>query len=462
MATHQIVASHVKTEQKQATEARRKKDRSRHIACHHASWDKKDNCPENLHWLTGKEHYEYHKDHVEKAHRNLREGLSDPERRKAIIEDRRKAGRISQEKRPENRKNISAAITWARNNRIVLSERMKKTWGANHERMVAGIQERAKDPQVRKILSESKRAFWADKEKAAKSREAMREARASPAYRTKMREKQKKVWQKEDLLEKHREAVIQSWDSTERRALVSNQVRTRWSDPGYKKNMREKLKASWARRKAKVKNHKVTKVETIDLPEPVPVYCLNVPGTHNFALAAGIYVKNCPAFHYWGYKYIMTQLGASLSPENRPPDEKNPKRKGTVCKHLALVLRVLPFWWNDIASALAKAGYDKYTVKQRGTTTPQKKEPTRPQMPPRRTQQTARQPAKQTTRQRPQQTQIPQAKRTRKPVPSRKQTPVRAPKAGRRRESAIYTSNLLEELMKWESFQDIVSVMRNS
>jgi hypothetical protein len=88
---------------------------------------------------------------------------------------------------------------------------------------------------------------------------------------------------------------------------------------------------------------------------------------------------NCPAFLYWGYQYITTQLGAAVSPENRPPDKKNPKRKGDVCKHLALVLRVLPFWWNNITSDLKKQGYDGYTKGGPPTTGPT--QPTAPKTP---------------------------------------------------------------------------------
>jgi hypothetical protein len=80
------------------------------------------------------------------------------------------------------------------------------------------------------------------------------------------------------------------------------------------------------------------------------------------ALSADLQVHcNCPAFLYWGYQYITTQLGASVSPENRAPDVRNPQRRGDVCKHLALVLRVLPFWWNNITSDLTKQGYGGYT-----------------------------------------------------------------------------------------------------
>lgn len=47
----------------------------------------------------------------------------------------------------------------------------------------------------------------------------------------------------------------------------------------------------------------------------------------------------CPAFLYWGFKYILTQRGDVLGPgENRYPKVRNPDLFGIVCKHLWLVL----------------------------------------------------------------------------------------------------------------------------
>lgn len=49
---------------------------------------------------------------------------------------------------------------------------------------------------------------------------------------------------------------------------------------------------------------------------------------------------NCPAFLYWGYKYIATQLGYlyGIPKENRRPKRNNVGLRGTVCKHAGRVL----------------------------------------------------------------------------------------------------------------------------
>ena len=64
---------------------------------------------------------------------------------------------------------------------------------------------------------------------------------------------------------------------------------------------------------------------------------------------------NCPAFKYWGYQYIDTRRKASIEPENRFPSKRNPKLKGATCKHLNLILKVLPFYNSTLAGYLPKA-----------------------------------------------------------------------------------------------------------
>lgn len=69
---------------------------------------------------------------------------------------------------------------------------------------------------------------------------------------------------------------------------------------------------------------------------------------------------DCEAFLYFGYKYILTQLDTAIEPENRPPKVRNPKMRGTVCKHIAAVLKVFPFWISTIVGELQKQGLDNY------------------------------------------------------------------------------------------------------
>jgi len=58
-----------------------------------------------------------------------------------------------------------------------------------------------------------------------------------------------------------------------------------------------------------------------------------------------------PSYLYY-YQWIETQYDIALYPEDRPPVKKNPQQRGIVCKHLNLVLQVLPFNSAKIAAAM--------------------------------------------------------------------------------------------------------------
>lgn len=59
---------------------------------------------------------------------------------------------------------------------------------------------------------------------------------------------------------------------------------------------------------------------------------------------------DCPAFSYWGFKYIAWKKGYGLEKELRRPIIRNPQQRGASCKHLHLVLQLYPFWAKALAS----------------------------------------------------------------------------------------------------------------
>lgn len=63
---------------------------------------------------------------------------------------------------------------------------------------------------------------------------------------------------------------------------------------------------------------------------------------------------NDPSFKYYGWQWMATADGYGIKPETRPPIDRNPNLIGAVCKHLYVVLYVLPFWTNKIVSDLRK------------------------------------------------------------------------------------------------------------
>ena len=64
----------------------------------------------------------------------------------------------------------------------------------------------------------------------------------------------------------------------------------------------------------------------------------------------------CPADLYWGYNFIANQRKAMIPKYKTtiPPNVRNPRRRGIICKHLDLVLRTLPFNANNIVSDIKK------------------------------------------------------------------------------------------------------------
>lgn len=66
---------------------------------------------------------------------------------------------------------------------------------------------------------------------------------------------------------------------------------------------------------------------------------------------------NCPAQKWWGYAYIATQLGYKYGRKQRIfPQKRNPKLKGTVCKHLVNALGTLPFNVQGLAKRAKRRG----------------------------------------------------------------------------------------------------------
>jgi hypothetical protein len=64
---------------------------------------------------------------------------------------------------------------------------------------------------------------------------------------------------------------------------------------------------------------------------------------------------DCPAYLYWGQKYINTQRATAYrDPENRAPKVRNPKEYGALCKHLQLLFEQLPFYTGTFAKMLKR------------------------------------------------------------------------------------------------------------
>lgn len=117
-------------------------------------------------------------------------------------------------------------------------------------------------------------------------------------------------------------------------------------------------------------DHWTQTVKLLDWDEALAADGLDFPQRANLAVFGRLQVKcNCPAYLYWGYEYIETQLGSDnievpdyegkKGGEDRFPKVRNPKLRGVICKHLTAVLLTLQRSLPEVASAMksmAQAG----------------------------------------------------------------------------------------------------------
>lgn len=249
-----------------------------------------DNTPENLQWKGKKEHWFYHANHDHtNSIRGTKLAWEDPEYRKKQVKNRKRAGKISQEMYPENAVNFNQK----------------------------GIEFMQSD-EGREFARDRMRDTWAN------NREAMLKVDRSNSNKASSKA-MKKYW----TLERKK---VQSQRMRELNNAHSRDDKGHWVVPQN--------------------NHKVKSVEIINFQEEIPVYDLSVEDYGNFALEAGVFVHNCPAFRYWGPAYILNlqKYDASYNDDElRPATKRNPKGYGALCKHLDRVMKVLPFYGSTLS-----------------------------------------------------------------------------------------------------------------
>lgn len=76
---------------------------------------------------------------------------------------------------------------------------------------------------------------------------------------------------------------------------------------------------------------------------------------HDF-ICQDVVVSNCtcPAFLYWGFKYMAWKNGYGLERETRVPRVRNPHQQGYVCKHIYQCCMVYPFISKTVAMKMRK------------------------------------------------------------------------------------------------------------
>ena len=279
---------------------------------HHVDFDKRNNRPDNIKRLPKEEHLELHREHAsETVHddavqQELRE-LRQSEEFREMMSERMQAEETVEVLREQ------AKEQWKDEE---YAEFMHDAWREFYENN-SEYRER-----VRKRLTEEAREYWSVEEHRNQQSERVKQYfEDNPEAVEKRRKEAEEQWDDEELREWRREKTKEQWtdEFREQRMEAYNQTYYKNTIPfmkavleedghldNYKEKRQEKAGSNILRKDTTIEkfftdeselieavanhNHTVESVETLD--ETADVYDIEVPGTHNFALEAGVFVHN--------------------------------------------------------------------------------------------------------------------------------------------------------------------------
>lgn len=276
---------------------------------HHIDFDKTNNSPENLERLTSDKHMEIHREHAAKT-LHTEEVFEKLRELKQTDEFREKMSKRMQEEKTVE----------------VLREQAKEQWEDEDyvEYMVECYLDYYEEnsEEIDQRLIEASREYWSDEENRQEQSERVEKYFENHPEAVEQRRKDaEEQWDDEELREWRSKKTEEQWDEKfrENRMEAYNQTyfentipfmrqyfeeqgtlegydeyRTEHGGPNILTlettiekffNSREELEQELV-----TQNHQVTSVEKVDKTEDV--YDIEVPGTHNFALASGVFVHN--------------------------------------------------------------------------------------------------------------------------------------------------------------------------
>lgn len=208
---------------------------------HHVDFNKRNNVPKNLKWLTVAEHNKIHTD------------LNTSPEHKARA-------------------------------RIARSESLKRTWRLHRESLIAGIKQRAATPEGQARLRANAERLHARRISDPLFDKKFREAVRQNGYKLREYCVDRKLQSQPHMKAISRESAVK----LNQRRLV---------DPVFDLKVRTAQRQNMVRLNARIasgevsrKNHKVVAVRDAGVSD---VYDFKVDGQHNFALSAGVFVHNC-------------------------------------------------------------------------------------------------------------------------------------------------------------------------
>jgi DNA gyrase subunit B len=252
-------------------------DKSDGDHCHHIDFNKLNNNPTNIKRLPSQEHLELHRKRVGQT-------LHRPD----TIDKGRK---FRQSK--AFRAMMSARMSHPEMSQK-LSERARRQWKDEEYKAYTAEQwlefynsNDAYRKEVLEQLDQAQREYWSDEANRRLQAERVRTYFENhPDAREAHSQRAKAQWQDEELLAWRREKTKEQWtpDFRTKRQAALQQTYYRKTISALKKFEVLACEAVAAN------NHRVVSVEP--LQQTIDVYDVEVPGTHNFALASGVFVHN--------------------------------------------------------------------------------------------------------------------------------------------------------------------------
>ena len=282
---------------------------------HHRDFNKLNNNPDNLLRMGNKEHLLYHTTILEKT-------LHAPE----IKEKSKKAHQVS-----EYREKVRKIMTTPQMRRL-LSKRAKKQWkNPKYKKFMVSkfLEFYNSHPDYRKwnaeILNSVQRDYWAKEENRLKQSDRVKKYFADhPEAKEYLLQKAKLEWPNIKLLQWRRQKTKEQWTNAFRQKRKAAYNRTyldhslAFAKMVYESHYNlelyddERQALPWrdttllkydtlvnrffnANQNALLEavinyNHKIKRIEKLE--EKIDVYDIEIPGTHNFALASGVFVHN--------------------------------------------------------------------------------------------------------------------------------------------------------------------------
>jgi DNA gyrase subunit B len=282
---------------------------------HHMDFDKLNNNPTNLRRMGRQEHLDFHASVV-------KETMARPD----VLEKIRKAHQSE-----EYRRKISAVMSSPKMSKM-LSERAKTQWGSKDykEYMAERFLEfYHNSPEYREknnsMLNQSQKEYWASPENRKKQAGRVKKYFGEhPEKRKEFSGMAKKQWQDANLLGWRSKKTREQWTPEfrarrkaaynatykEKALALMKEILERCGELDEEKYNEERLKRNdksllrygtirqrffendESRLKETVANYNHKIVKLVELEDEMDVYDLEVEGTHNFALASGVFVHN--------------------------------------------------------------------------------------------------------------------------------------------------------------------------